>query len=295
MPQVITRPFLQDVAPGAIRSQENHRLTESTVAAPIIATQTLTVAGTEPTIAGDYVVSYTRPSGDTVTVTATAGVFATHEELATAIGAQWEVSQNDWRVEVAADVITLRARNGQQINNITVVAVPGGTTLTASAGTAPSSYELALGLFYAEDTSAGALDQGAFRGNTGIPPTAIRQLGLGDTLGRARGVHAATDNQDQMRPLGAPGPRFLRSGRIGYGLRQGEIGVVVTGANVITPASTIYAVLNPTGGNLVGSALTAEADGANTLALATRARVVLGERNLTIGQQTIRAAVVEML
>lgn len=295
MPQFITSPFLQDVAPGSIRSPENHRLTESTVAPPIIASQTLTIAGTEPTIAGDYVVSYARPSGETVTVTATAGVFATHEELADAIAAQWQISQNDWRVEVAADVITLRARNGQQLNNITVVSVPGATTLTASAGTAPSSYDFALGLFYAEDTGAGALDQGAFRGNTGIPPTSIRQLGLGDTLGLARGVHAATDNQDQMRPLGAPGPRFLRSGRIGFGLRRGEIGVVVTGANVITPASTIYAVLNPTGGNLVRSALTSEADGANTLALATRASVVLGERTLTIGSQTIRAAVIEMI
>lgn len=288
MSQTTTQRYSSQGAPGHCYSQTGERETEPLCLPTSALSFVLTLAGTDPSVAGDYVVSFPSPSGGTVTSTYTSPgtiVLATEgTNLKNSLNADPIFSRYFTASNVGA-VLTVTA-NSPSLNLALAdisTSNPVGTTLTASALTAAGGLTLRMGVLckYGAD-AVGPAVTGTMREARPAAP-----LATGDTVANIRGMVMRQVNATTLAAdFDESAPDAYASPDIFPVLNRGEGALVVDpSSGAITRATTpIYAVL-AVGTNLVVGALTDTADGGNTTQVDTAdfLRLLGDEFNPTFG------------
>lgn len=285
MVQRLTTRYHDQTAPGFCFTPAQERKTESCVIPYACQQLTITLAGTDPSVAGDYEITFPLPGdGSSYTFTyTTAGALLNVD--APAIAAAWNVdpvTSQLYFASAAGAVITLIALS----SNTSIAAASwsgtknGGTTVTIAQSVASASTSIRMGVLY-KFAPASSIVQAI----SGTPRAEVvaAPLGVGDTVDVIRGMVMRELNATQMDPgFSNSTPDQYLSGHVWPGLNQGEGSVVVDPASAtITPATaSVYAVL-AVGANSIVGAITTVADGGNTVLINSGAnpfaRVVAAE------------------
>lgn len=268
MAQTQTQRYSSEGAPGHMYSPPQERETESLCLPFTAATFTLTLAGTDPSVAGDYTVSFPAPSGGTVTATYTSpGAIALATEggnLRDALNADPIFSKYFTATAVGAVVTIVATSPSLNIALADIVTgVPGGTTLTAALVSASGGLTLRMGVLY----KFGAAGVGPAITGTMRQARPASALEVGDVLADIRGGVGRVVNQTTLAAdFIETAPDAYTSPGIFPGLLRGEIALVVDPASgtIDETTATVYAVLGVGTHSVIG-ALTDTADGGNTV------------------------------
>jgi hypothetical protein len=269
MVQRSTTRYHDQTAPGFCFTPAQERATESCVIPYNCQKLTITLAGTDPSVAGDYVISFPLPSdGSTYSLTyTTAGAALLLDGPAIAVA--WNadpVASQLYFASAAGAVITLTALS----SNTSIAAASwsgtknGGTTATIAQTVASAATSIRMGVLY-KWAPASSIVQGI----SGTPRAewVVAPLATGDTVDVIRGMVMREMNATQMDPgfSNSTADQYL-SGHVFPGLLRGVGTVVVDPASAtITPATvSLYAVL-AAGANTIVGAVTTVADGGNTV------------------------------
>lgn len=289
MTQQITTYSSFRSAPGHIVTPEGAGREAESLYSPFTLQQlTLTIAGTDPVVAGDYTVTFVMPVDGSIVVTYTApggqslATFAT--ALAAAINATPSVATH-FTASAAGAVITLIAKSYNLSIAVPTTGVPGGTTNTAAQSVAAAAPSLRMGLWYRYGTivqpyAISGSPRGAHRAALPTGSTTIAQL---------RGVIARAANQTTLSPTFKDGLTYdaYEAGQIFPGALRGEVWSVVDPASAaMTIGSQVHVVIAAGTYSVIGS-VAAAADGGNTLRLddttPVRAKVTQIEESVLIG------------
>ena len=267
MSQTQTKRYSSQGAPGHCYTATGERETESLCLPKTPLSFTLTWAGTDPSVAGDYVVSFPSPAGGTVSSTyTTAGGIALAVEgtnLKNSLNADPIFSRYFTASNVGA-VLTVTA-NSPSLNlalSDISISVPGLTTLTASALSAPGGITLRMGSL----CKYGADGVGPAVTDTFREARPAASLEVGDTVADIRGMVMRQANATTLAAdFDESAPDAYSSPAIFPVLNRGEGALVISPESAAITRSTtpIYVVL-AVGVNSVVNALTTKADGGNT-------------------------------
>lgn len=303
MVQTTTRQSMYRMLPGHISTPEGPGRETESIMVPFTAQQvTLTVAGTSPAVAGNYVIPFVTPNNGTLSVTVTATGAETHTQLATAIAAAINAKlgvSSLWTATSAIGVVTLVNRSADISLAVPVTAditIPGGTTITAAQSVAAAAPGLRIGVWYVYGAVPPAV-VGAISGTPRAPRAGALPSGS-TTAALLRGVVARTPNQHHLAETQAANitsPDAYRAGQVAYGCLRGVVDVVVDPASpTFTEESQVHVVIAAGTYSVIGSVATA-ADGGNTIRLdnttPVRARMAPGstvEETHAFGGESVR-------
>jgi hypothetical protein len=270
MTQTTTNRSMYRMLPGHVVMPSGSGNEPESIVAPFIAQQfTLTFAGADPLVAGDYVTTFETPVNGDIEVTVTSDGTKTRAaatvELAASINTTIGIDSLVTATSNGAAIVTVFAKGYSTDLATPTTSVPGASTLTAAESVAPSAPGLRMGLWYIYSEAAATpyAITGTPRGcNVAALPssaTAIADL---------RGIVARATSQTELSPTFNDANTFdaYLAGQVAPGLNRGLICAVVDPASgTMTPGGEVHVVIAAGTYSVIGAVANAAGAGAETI------------------------------
>lgn len=299
MTQTVTNRSLYRMLPGLMVTPSGAGTEPESICSPYRVQQfTFTFGGTDPLVAGDYVISWVTPLNGTITTTATSNGATTYAQAAVLMAAAINQAigvDSLFYATASGAVVTAYAKSANTNLATPTTAVPGADTLTAAQSVAASAPSLRMGLFYVYT------NPGTPYAITGTPRGAnvVAVPNSSTVIADLRGVVARAVSQTELSATfnDSTTNDAYPAGSLAPGLNRGEVVAIVDpNSATMTPGGEVHVVIAAGTYTTVGAVAAAAGAGAETIRIDNAPTgVILGrvpvdgfEETLTMGAYSCR-------